>query len=97
MISLVGKYSSIAQSVERMTVNHDVTGSSPVRGAIAKASKNHITLYAPIAQLVEQLTLNQWVQGSSPWRCTKRLYGFLLCANNVFALRTILSTNRTSN
>ena len=25
--------SSIAQSVERMTVNHDVTGSSPVRGA----------------------------------------------------------------
>ena len=27
------KYSSIAQSVERMTVNHDVTGSSPVGGA----------------------------------------------------------------
>ena len=27
-------YSSIAQSVERMTVNHDVTGSSPVGGAI---------------------------------------------------------------
>ena len=25
-------YSSIAQSVERMTVNHDVTGSSPVGG-----------------------------------------------------------------
>ena len=29
-------YSSIAQSVERMTVNHDVTGSSPVRGAISR-------------------------------------------------------------
>ena len=29
-------YSSIAQSVERMTVNHDVTGSSPVRGAKKK-------------------------------------------------------------
>ena len=29
-------YSSIAQSVERMTVNHDVTGSSPVRGATEK-------------------------------------------------------------
>ena len=28
------QYSSVAQSVERMTVNHDVTGSSPVRGAI---------------------------------------------------------------
>ena len=26
-------YSSIAQAVERMTVNHDVTGSSPVGGA----------------------------------------------------------------
>ena len=30
------RYSSIAQSVERMTVNHDVTGSSPVRGAKKK-------------------------------------------------------------
>ena len=27
-------FSSIAQSVERMTVNHDVTGSSPVVGAM---------------------------------------------------------------
>ena len=30
------QYSSVAQSVERMTVNHDVTGSSPVRGAKKK-------------------------------------------------------------
>ena len=30
------QYSSVAQSVERMTVNHDVTGSSPVRGARKK-------------------------------------------------------------
>ncbi len=29
-----GYYSSIAQSVERMTVNHDVVGSSPTWGAI---------------------------------------------------------------
>ena len=29
----VAQHSSLAQSVERMTVNHDVTGSSPVRGA----------------------------------------------------------------
>ena len=48
-------YSSLAQSVERMTVNHDVAGSSPAGGAIA-----------PLAQLVEQLTLNQWVPGSNP-------------------------------
>ena len=32
------QYSSVAQSVERMTVNHDVTGSSPVRGAKKKRS-----------------------------------------------------------
>ena len=31
-------YSSIAQSVERMTVNHDVTGSSPVGGATKEVS-----------------------------------------------------------
>ena len=31
---IAGICSSIAQSVERMTVNHDVTGSSPVWGAI---------------------------------------------------------------
>ena len=65
------KYSSIAQSVERMTVNHDVTGSSPVWGATFYTNgKIRNLLYAPLAQLVEQLTLNQWVQGSSPWRCT---------------------------
>ena len=29
-------YSSIAQSVERMTVNHDVAGSSPAWGASSK-------------------------------------------------------------
>ena len=31
-------YSSIAQSVERMTVNHDVTGSSLVGGATKSKS-----------------------------------------------------------
>ena len=48
-------HSSLAQSVEHLTVNQGVTGSSPVGGAIA-----------PLAQLVEQLTLNQWVPGSNP-------------------------------
>ena len=33
IIKISYRYSSIAQSVERMTVNHDVTGSSPVGGA----------------------------------------------------------------
>ena len=32
-------YSSIAQSVERMTVNHDVAGSSPAWGAKTKTYK----------------------------------------------------------
>ena len=54
-------YSSLAQSVEHLTVNQGVTGSSPVGGAI-KPFKS----YAPLAQLVEQLTLNQWVPGSNP-------------------------------
>ena len=38
-------FSAIAQSVERMTVNHDVTGSSPVcgvNGAIAQLAE-HVT------------------------------------------------------
>lgn len=32
LLALVRFYSAIAQLVERMTVNHDVTGSSPVGG-----------------------------------------------------------------
>ena len=35
-------YSSIAQSVERMTVNHDVTGSSPVGGAKEKSCQRKL-------------------------------------------------------
>ena len=65
-------YSSLAQSVEHLTVNQGVTGSSPVGGAI-KPFKS----YAPLAQLVEQLTLNQWVPGSNPWRCTSTWMAFL--------------------
>ena len=38
-------YSSIAQSVERMTVNHDVTGSSPVGGAKRKQSSNSYSVF----------------------------------------------------
>ena len=34
--SALTQYSSLAQSVERMTVNHDVAGSSPAGGAILK-------------------------------------------------------------
>ena len=34
---LKNAYSSIAQSVERMTVNHDVAGSSPAGGAKDKS------------------------------------------------------------
>ena len=36
-------YSSLAQSVERMTVNHDVAGSSPARGAIKKPVCESVT------------------------------------------------------
>ena len=33
VLKVYTSYSSLAQSVERMTVNHDVVGSSPTRGA----------------------------------------------------------------
>ena len=55
------KYSAIAQSVERMTVNHDVTGSSPVCGVIGA-----------IAQLAEHVTEAHGV-GSSILSCA--IYG----------------------
>ena len=66
-----------------MTVNHWVTGSSPVRGANstgiclkchADNVKNddiddkRISGRSSIAQLVEQMTVNHWVTGSSPVR-----------------------------
>ena len=41
-------YSSIAQSVERMTVNHDVTGSSPVGGAKTKADQEVCFLFCQL-------------------------------------------------
>ena len=45
-------YSSIAQSVERMTVNHDVTGSSPVRGAKHRKSGAFLFYIAGATYLV---------------------------------------------
>ena len=47
------RYSSIAQSVERMTVNHDVTGSSPVRGAKSPSRKTWTFSFAPVLMLRE--------------------------------------------
>ena len=49
-------YSSIAQSVERMTVNHDVTGSSPVGGARKNScskEQEFFQLYSPSASYIE--------------------------------------------
>ena len=37
-------YSSIAQSVERMTVNHDVAGSSPAWGATTHTGEPKIII-----------------------------------------------------
>ena len=44
LIGCFALYSSIAQSVERMTVNHDVTGSSPVGGATKEAHSFSMSL-----------------------------------------------------
>ena len=52
-------YSSIAQSAERMTVNHDVTGSSPVRGAINKKTRTtvRVFLFISFASLLKPMIL----------------------------------------
>ena len=39
------KYSPIAQSVERVTVNHDVVGSSPTWGAKKKSRSNDLLFF----------------------------------------------------
>ena len=52
----LSKYSRIAQLVERLTVNQEVAGSSPVPRVID----------AVIAQLVVRLPCKQQVVGSSP-------------------------------
>ena len=39
---MLAQHSSLAQSVERMTVNHDVAGSSPARGARKKHLRKQV-------------------------------------------------------
>lgn len=58
---------SVAQSVERLTVDQVVVGSSPI---------THPNVGAPLAQSVEHLTLNQAVDGSSPSRRTSEFKAF---------------------
>ena len=51
-------YSSLAQSVERMTVNHDVAGSSPAGGAKKKSSidaNQYCFLSSPTGDLLVHL------------------------------------------
>ena len=55
-------YSSLAQSVERMTVNHDVVGSSPTRGA---------KLW-PLGQVVKTPPFHGDNMGSNPVGVTKK-------------------------
>ena len=49
------RYSSIAQSVERMTVNHDVTGSSPVGGA--KREQFLTALFFVVQQIIKMIAV----------------------------------------
>ena len=44
-------YSSIAQSVERMTVNHDVVGSSPTWGVDVSIEANEIVYGSVVKRL----------------------------------------------
>ena len=67
-------YSSIAQSVERMTVNHDVTGSSPVRGVNKDKVTEPCPLHRGIVQLVEYRSPKPQVLGSNPSAPGKSLH-----------------------
>ena len=62
-------YSAIAQLVERMTVNHDVAGSSPACGVFFCLYRG----YAALAQLVERHLGKVEVAGSIPAGGFKRL------------------------
>ena len=48
---LKNKYSRIAQSVERLTVNQDVVGSSPTVGARVRADDESHLLFVVLANL----------------------------------------------
>ena len=81
--------SLIAQLVERRTVNPQVAGSSPARGAKAfemLACQYFYKLCSLIAQLVERRTVNPQVAGSSPARGAKAFevlacqYFYKLCS-----------------
>ena len=45
------KYSSLAQLAERMTVNHDVAGSSPAGGAKKRASRLRCSFFGSLVDL----------------------------------------------
>ena len=56
------QYSSLAQSVERMTVNHDVAGSSPAGGANKKAGRK-------TCNFIGSLLLVEWSSAPKAKRC----------------------------
>ena len=51
-VNVPSTYSSLAQSVERVTVNHDVVGSSPTGGARKKRLLSQVLfqLYSPCGE-----------------------------------------------
>ena len=49
------KYSPIAQSVEHMTVNHGVVGSSPTGGAICRVSFDTLFFYYSLLLLIDDI------------------------------------------
>ena len=57
-ISSKFRYSSLAQSVERVTVNHDVVGSSPTGGAIKSTSTYRTSRFLLITFSLFTLHLN---------------------------------------
>ena len=77
---LTETYSSIAQSVERMTVNHDVVGSSPTGGVIGAW-----------LSLVERSVRDREVAGSNPVAPTFFERSYL---SNIFSYVSIAQLDR---
>jgi hypothetical protein len=65
------EYDSIAQSVEHITFNDGVLGSSPSRVTNCDSQYKFLESNDSIAQSVEHITFNDGVLGSSPSRVTK--------------------------
>ena len=60
MYNIAGEQSSVAQSAERTAVNRDVSGSSPLRGAIFSSANNNASIVNAKPRRVNPLVLRRF-------------------------------------